>query len=212
MTAAQLRPHVGRLTALLAAPAVFWGALIALTPVAFVLSAGLGSLGDSAVAGVLAIVLMVAAAAAWKARQMGETLRVPAPAVVIPTMLALGSMVMAGVPFVLNGQYGAEWLAVPATTACWWSAATLLAVGGVRLVRQGRATTAKALMVVGTLAVLLLSGTVYLGVLAASRAEIFAWGDFGGHLSLGSLPALLTVSTPFLFTLLEAGARRQPTR
>jgi hypothetical protein len=45
----------------------------------------------------------------------------------------------------------------------------------------------------------------------ALRTELFGWGGFSGHLSLGSLPALLTVCTPFAFTLLEATTRNQPT-
>jgi hypothetical protein len=214
VTVARLRPHVGRVTVLLGIPVVFSFAILMLTQVGFLLYAGLGALlgpgsSDSLyAAGRLTAVGLVAVAAVWMARQLGDTVLVPAPNVVIPAALALGSVAAVGAVPVLDGQYGAEWLAATAATVCWWPAVTLLARGGVRRARLGRTADATTLMAAGTLGMMSLCYTAYLGVLGSLGQS--GWLA-GSQLSLGGLPALLTVCTPFALTLLEATARRPQT-
>lgn len=118
MTMDAVRPHVGRLTTLLAAPAIFWTILVVLTPVGHLLAAALGTLtgrgveiagggirfgSDSDGPGLIAALAMaslVAAAVVWRTARVGHKLRVPTPALVVPTVLALGSVVVGWLPAV----------------------------------------------------------------------------------------------------------------
>jgi hypothetical protein len=152
---------------------------------------------------------LVAAAVVWQTTRVGNKLRVPTPALVVPTMLALGSVVVGWLPAVLNPQTDAGWLAVPIATACWWPVVTVVASRAQRLFERGRTAAARKLLIVGTAVALPLPWVVYLTILA-SDPGLTGWGDFGGFRGFGSLPALLTIGTPFAFALLSGARPRQP--
>ena len=86
---------------------------------------------------------------------------------------------------------------------------TAVAIRAQRLFEQGRSAAVRRLVIVGTAVALPLPWVVYLTILAADPG-LTGWGDFGGFRGFGSLPALLTIGTPFVFALLSGARPRQP--
>jgi hypothetical protein len=214
-----LRPHVRQMLALVTFPAVFWFAMIVLTPVAFIGSGALGALvghghvrftADNGIetgggtgaffTGAVLTVALLAVLASLNARRWIDSLAVPAPAFLVPTLLGLGCLGMTLVPptliLVLEGE---RWVAVPAATACWWLMVLVLGARFRALTRQGRTAAARRLAVAGTPAVLAVTFTVHLATLAPHDAGLALF-----YVGPMSPPSLMAVCTPFTFAILAA--------
>lgn len=241
LTVSHARPHLLRLTGLLAAPLAFGVALATLASVAVAvlgLVEGFGyrlgyRLADVAIA---ASVVPVAAGTVWLARRTGRRATIAAPTFVVPTALTLGTIAVASLPY-WGQALGEIWWATLVSSLCWYAATLALGAGGTALMRRARTRAAWTITALGGLAVLDLTCTVYVllvhhsyGLPASSAFSAYPVlitgadpglvGDPAGQVAeaLKGLPALLTVSTAFTLTLIltratgaHAGPRPAPT-
>jgi hypothetical protein len=235
LTMSHARPHLIRLAGLLVAPLVFGVALAALAGIAVtVLGAveGFGyQVGYRLVDVVIAVsVVPVAAGTVWLARRTGRREHVGTPILVVPTALALGTIAVASLPY-LGEAVGETWSATLVSSVCWCAATLVLAIGGAALMQRARTGAAWTVMVLGGLAILELTCTVYVllvhrsyGLPPSSAFGAYPVvitgmdpglvGDPAGQLAeaLKGLPALLTVCTAFTITLaLTRTTRRHAT-
>jgi hypothetical protein len=226
------RPHLLRLTGLLAAPLAFGVALATLAGAAVSVLAVLEGIGyrigyrlaDVVVA---ASVVPVVAGTVWLARRADRREQIVAPAFVVPTALALGTVAVASLPY-LGEALGETWWATLVSSLCWYAATFSLAAGGAALVRRSRTGAAWTVMVLGSVAILELTCTVYVllvhrlyGLPPSSAFGAYPVvitgidpgliGDPSGQLAeaLKGLPALLTVCTAFTLMLVITRAKRR---
>jgi hypothetical protein len=227
---APLRPYVVRMGALLAAPLLFYPALLVALPVAAILSGLVGALvGQGAVsfgsdtglqassqdgpsiATAVVVLAVVATLCALTARQWTDALRVPALLLVVPTMLVLGACgttmsvlafnTLMNAPFV--GGPNPEWVAIPVSAAVWWTVLTALLTVHRALTRHGRTTAAR--LVVAVAAALTLAVCTAINLLVAGTDAPVAM-----FLLPGFIP-LATVCTPFAFALMRVAPHRAVT-
>lgn len=229
LTMSHARPHLLRLTGLLAAPLAFGVALATLASIAVAflgLLEGFGyRLSYRLVDGVIAAsVVPVAVGTVWLARRTGRREHIAAPIFVVPTALAVGTIAVASLPYI-GESLGETWWATLMSSLCWYAATIALATGGTALIQRARIGTAWTLMVLGGLAILELTCTVYMllvhhsyGLPLSSAFGAYPVvitgvdprlvGDPAGQLAeaLKGLPALLTVCTAFTLTLIMTPA------
>jgi hypothetical protein len=199
----RLRPYGRQMFALVTFPAVFWVALLILLPtmlfgtiaVGNVVSWGeLGLADDVSVAafipGSIVIVGFVAFVASQNARRWLDSLDVPAPAFLVPTLLGLGCLGVGILPPSVLPLIGG-WATVP----CWWLMVLVLGARYRALIRHGRTGAARGLAVVGTPAVLVVTATVHVTTTRFPGEWLF-WPM--------SLMSVLIVCTPFTFAILSA--------
>lgn len=234
LTMSNARPHLLRLTGLLAAPLAFGVALATLAGAAVSVLAVLEGFGHRvgyrlADVIVAASVVPVAAGTVWLARRTDRREQIAAPAFVVPTALALGTVAVARLPY-LGEALGETWWATLVSSLCWCAATFALATGGAALIRRARTGAAWMVMAVGGLAILELTCTVHVllvhrmyGLPSSSAFGAFPVviaginpgliGDPAGQLAeaLKGLPALLTVCTAFALTLVITRARTRTT-
>lgn len=232
LTMSHARPHLLRLTGLLAAPLAFGIALATLASIAIAvlgLLEGFGyRIGYQLVDVVIAAsVVPVAMGTVWLARRTGRREHIAAPTFVVPTALAVGTIAVASLPYI-GESLGETWWATLMASLCWYAATIVLATGGAALTQRARTGTAWTVMVLGGLAILELTCTVYVllvhrsyGLPSSSAFGAYPVvitgidpalvGDPAGHLTetLKGLPALLTVCTAFPLTLIITRARRR---
>jgi hypothetical protein len=232
LTMSHARPHLLRLTGLLAAPLAFGVALAALASVAVAvlgLLEGFGyrvgyRLADVVIA---ASVVPVAVGTVWLARRTGRREHIAAPIFVVPTALALGIVAVASVPYI-GEALGETWWATLMSSLCWYAATFALATGGAALIQRAKTGAAWMVMALGGVAILELTCTVYVLLVHRSYGlpSSSAFGAYpvvitgidpglvgapAGQLAeaLKGLPALLTVCTVFTLTLVITRSTRQ---
>jgi hypothetical protein len=232
LTMSRARPHLLRLTGLLAAPLAFGVALAALAGAALSVLGFLEGFGyrvgyrlaDVVIA---ASVVPVAVATAWLARRSGRREHIAAPVFVVPTAMVLGIVALASLPY-LGEALGETWWATLVSSLCWYAAMLALAASGAALIQRARTGAAWMVMVLGGLAILELTCTVYAllvhrsyGLPSSSAFSAYPVvitgidpglvGDPGGQLAeaLKGLPALITVCTTFTLTLVITRAKRR---
>jgi hypothetical protein len=231
VTVAAVRPHLIRLTGLIAAPFAFGVALAAAASVALVFLGALEGSGSAigyrlADVVIAASVLPVVAATVWLARRAGRGESVRAPLFVVPTTLALGIIAVASLPSV--GQaVGETWSAAVVAALCWYGGVLALANGATAVARWGRGGFAWLVAALGGFAVLELACTAYVLLVhrayGLSRSSAFSaypavitgfGGDPAGQMAdaLKGLPALLTVCTAFTLTVVVTRARHRYAR
>jgi hypothetical protein len=223
-----VRRALVRSAGLLATPFAFGVALLAMASVAvagFGLLESLGlRVGDRpGQVAIAASALPVVAGAVWAARRARP---VVAPALVVPTALALGTVALAGLPYA-GEALGETRSATLLASLCWCVATVALAAGGAVLVRRVGRAVAYPVTVLGGLAVVDLCCTVYVLLVHRSyglppSAAVSAYpavvtglgrgsaGDPAGQVAeaLKGLPALLTVCTAFALTVVVTRATR----
>ena len=152
---------------------------------------------------------------------------IAAPIFVVPTALALGTIAVASLPYV-GEALGETWWATLVSSLCWYAATFALATGGAALIKRARTGAVWMVMVLGGLAILELTCTVYVllvhrsyGLPSSSAFGAYPVvitgidpglvGDPAGQLAeaLKGLPALLTVCTAFTLTLVVTRATRR---
>jgi hypothetical protein len=229
---APVRPYAVRAAALGFAPMVFFVPLYMSTPVTSILAGAIASIFgrgyvhmggpdeglqmgyDDEIFSLVAVALVVAPVAVVAvrlARRWTDALRIPAPAVVVPTMLVLGSLTVLLPLIGLNAVYTLQagqgldpgLVALPVAAAVWWVPLTASAVRYRSLTNRGRTGLARAVAVVATVAAPVLCGVVYVLVLPESGGPLF------GFACQARLPPLAAVCTPFAFALLRLAARGQ---
>ncbi|GIJ64281.1 hypothetical protein [Virgisporangium aurantiacum] len=199
----RLRPYRRQMLALVTFPAVFWVALLILLPtVAFgtlavggLVTRGRFGLGPDVsfaafIPGGLVTIGFVAFVATQNARRWVDSLDVPAPAFLVPTLLGLGCLGVGILPPTVLPYFGG-WATVP----CWWLMVLVLSARYRTLIRHGRTGAARGLAVVGTPAVLAVTATVHLTT-TLFPGEMLFWPM--------SLMSVLVVCTPFTFAILSA--------
>jgi hypothetical protein len=208
--------------ALLAAPMLFYTALLVAMPASAILSGvfgaliGQGSVNLSSgsglqtssedgplVAAAVVVVALIATLGALTARQWTAALRVPALPVVVPTMLVLGASgttmavlalnTLANLPF--EGGWSPEWVAVPVSTVVWWTLLTVLLARHRALIRHGRTTAAWLVVVAATVGTPVVCAAIHLLAAGSDIPVTFL-------LLVGFTP-LATVCTPFAFALMR---------
>lgn len=235
MTMSHARPHLLRLTGLLAAPLAFGIALATLAGFGIAVLGLLEGFGyqvgyQFANVMIAASMVPVAVGTVWLARRTDRREQILAPTIVVPTALALGVVAVSSLPY-LGQALGETWSATLVSSLCWCAATFALATGGAALMRRARIGVAWMVMVLGGLAILELTCTVYVLLVHRSYGlpSLTAFGaypvvitgidpgligDQAGQLAeaLKGLPALLTVCTAFTLTLVISRAkRRHPT-
>lgn len=223
---APLRPYAARVGALLFAPLLFWTTLLMATPVTAILAGVFGSLigqgyvryggpeeglqmgsdDGGMIAAETVVVAAIATLGTLVAKEWRAALRIPAPAVVVPAMLVLGSagIALSFVTFnaVMGGGSGGrvpEWATVSVSGSVWWALLTASVVRYRTLTGQGRTTAARRVAVAATVATAVVCVGIH--VLAQGR-------DLWIGLLTMSFPAQAIVCTPFAFALMRV-ARRQ---
>ena len=236
--AASAAPHgrrqLVRYAGLLAAPAALGLALLTFAFLGL-LAMGLAELAGIRISDGLGRYVMAAAvlpggvAAIWLADRLADRMRVGAPGLVVPTVLALGIVAAGSLPYVGEGLGEARWPVLVGAVGCWWAATVATACGGGALLRRGRRRAAAAVMVLGGLAAAELACAGYvllvLDVLtvpgwsaaaayptALTAADPALAGDPAGEMAewLKGLPAMLTVCAVFvaMFVAVTAGRPR----
>jgi hypothetical protein len=161
-------------------------------------------------------VVPVCAEAVWLGRRIAHGRRIAVPVLTVPGMLALGIVVIAGVPG-FGALFGRVLSAVAAAVGCW--CVTLIAVGSVgrRLVRRERIAAAVVVAAAGGLVALdmacavygrvagLLGGDLVSALAVGPRAVTLPPGVLAG--SLQGLPSVLTMCTAFALAVLVASPR-----
>jgi hypothetical protein len=229
VTMSQLRARTPRLLGLLAAPLAFGAALLAIASFAvlFVGMVDAGAAPSTVELATAAAVVPVGVAAVWLGLRAGGRTGVALPQLVVPTVLALGTVVLASVP-VVGQALGERWSAAVLATLLWCVMVIGLSIVGVRMTRRLPAWAATVLLVVGAVTVLELTFIAYALAVPAAYSPDAApayWYpaavtgiDLGGVGSstasfelLKGLPAVLTVCTAFALAFVTAAARRQRT-
>ena len=142
LTMSHTRPHLLRLTGLLAAPLAFGVALVTVASLAVAvlgLLEGFGYWVEYRLADVVTAtsVVPVAVGTVWLARRMGRREHIAAPILVVPTALALGIIAVASLPL-LGETLGETWWATLVSSLCWCAATFALATGGAALIQRAR--------------------------------------------------------------------------
>lgn len=223
---APLRHYAVRAGALMFAPMLFYVALMVAAPIMSILSGAFGALfgqgyirigsevgiqtglseGAFLAAGFVGVAA-VAALAVVNAHQWTAALRVPAPTVVVPTMLVLGSagttMAIVAMNTLLNlrngGGWGPEWVTVPVSAAVWWVLLSASLARHRTLTRRGQTVAARLVVTAATVATPVVCGAIQLlGAQSYNR---------GGLFPLFGFTPLAAICTPFAFALLRVAAR-----
>jgi hypothetical protein len=199
----RLRPYGRQMLALVTFPLVFWVALLILLPtMAFgtvavgglVTGRGLGFADDASFAAFIPASMvttgLVAFVASQNARRWVDSLDVPAPAFLVPTLLGLGCLGVGLLPPTFIPFFGG-WATVP----CWWLMVLVLGARYRALALHGRTRAARGVAVVGTAATLAVTATVHMTT-TFYPGEMLFWPM--------NLMSVLGVCTPFTFAILSA--------
>ena len=222
------RKVAARVSGLIAAPLAFLIAWTALAATALTLADALPPISDRAVSvGLAALVVPVAAAAAWWGRRIGNRSDLSRLDVVVPACLALGAVALASAPEagVVLGEF---WPASAAAIAVW--CAGLIGVGMAlrALAAREQFLIVYAAALLGGFALLNLACAVYvliaLPATAAPRLNVLLWypaaisGVDPGLVmdapyqladSVKQLPVVLTVATVLTLTAVITVARQR---